>query len=336
MNEHVTAEKILQLGLGFWASKTLLSAVELNVFTILADQPLSHDALVAKLSLGHRGTRDFFDALVALGILENHDGKYSNSPQAAQFLDATKPGYVGGLLEMANHRLYSCWGHLTDALKTGLPQNEAKDGENPFDALYADPAGLRQFLQAMTGASLGNASAVAAKFPWSNYQSFVDIGCAQGAVPVQVAQRHPHLSGTGFDLPPVQPIFEEYVAAHGLSNRVQFASGDFFNDPLPQTQVMIMGHILHDWDLDTKRMLLRKAYASLPKAGALVVYDAMIDNERKHNAFGLLMSLNMLIETSGGFDYTVADCQGWMQGAGFSSTRHEVLAGPYSMLIGLK
>lgn len=336
MNERASAEKILQLGTAFWASKTLLSAVELKLFTKLVNEPMDHDALAAKLGLGSRGTRDFFDALVALGMLEIHDGKYNNTPETALFLDASKETYIGGILEMANDRLYPFWGHLTEALKTGQPQNEAKSGENTFTTLYADPARLKQFLQAMTGVSLSNAMALAQKFPWSNYKSFVDIGCAQGAVPVQVAKLHPHLSTAGFDLPPVRPIFEEYVQTHGLTGQVRFIAGDFFNDPLPHVDVIVMGHILHDWDLDQKRMLLNKAYASLPKGGALIVYDAMIDNDRRNNVFGLLMSLNMLIETTGGFDYTVASCEGWMRDAGFTSTQHETLAGPHSMVVGIK
>lgn len=336
MDARISPEKILQIGLGFWASKVLLSAVELKLFTQLAEKPLNRAALAARLGLGGRGTDDFFDALVALKLLGRHGDQYTNSPDAAEFLDENKETYVGGILEMANHRLYPFWSHLTEALKTGSPQSEVGHDEDTFTSLYADPARLEQFLRAMTGVSLGNASALAAKFPWRDYQSVVDIGCAQGAVPVQVARQHPHLDVAGFDLPPVQPIFEEYVASHGLNGRVRFIPGDFFSGPLPQAQVIIMGHILHDWNLEQKHMLLGKAYAALPEAGALVVYDAMIDNERRSNVFGLLMSLNMLIETPGGFDYTVGACQDWMREAGFSSTRHEVLNGPYSMVVGLK
>lgn len=98
----------------------------------------------------------------------------------------------------------------------------------------------------------------------------------------------------------------------------------------------MMGHILHDWDLETKRMLLAKSYEALPEGGALLVYDAIIDDERAKNAFGLLMSLNMLIESPGGFDYTGADCMGWMSDAGFRETRVEHLIGPDSMVVGIK
>ncbi len=332
----VTPDAILQLGLSFWGSKTLLSAVELDVFSALAQGPLDPETLRQRLGLHERSARDFFDALVALGMLEREGDQYRNTPATDQFLDRSKPSYVGGILEMANARLYPFWGSLTEGLRTGEPQNEAKVGGDLFETLYQDPQLLRQFAQAMTGISLGNAHVLAQTFPWQEYRSVIDIGCAQGGVPVQLALAHPHLSGGGFDLPPVQPIFEEYVRAAGVSDRLRFYPGDFFADPLPSADVLIMGHILHDWDLPTKRELIAKAYAALPDGGALIVYDAIIDDERRQNAFGLLMSLNMLIETRGGFDYTGAACQAWLRAAGFRETRVAPLAGPESMVIGIK
>jgi hypothetical protein len=336
MQTSVTPDSILQLGMGFWGSKALLSAVELGLFTELAGGALAGNVLADRLRLHPRSARDFLDALVALRMLERNGDRYSNSAEADLFLDRNKPSYVGGLLEMCNNRLYGFWGSLTEALRTGKPQNEAKDGGNLFAALYADPALLKGFLHAMTGVSLGAAAAMAQKFPWREYQTFIDIGAAQGALPVQIAQAHSHLSGGGFDLPPVQPIFEEYVATQGLGQRLRFYAGDFFNDELPAADVLIMGHILHDWNLDEKKMLLAKAYRALPAGGALIVYEALIDDERRKNSFGLLMSLNMLIETAGGFDYTGADCIGWMKEVGFSQARVEHLVGPDSMVIGIK
>ena len=188
----------------------------------------------------------------------------------------------------------------------------------------------------MSGISARPAQAIAEKFPWTDYASFVDVGCAQGMVPVTLARNHPHLSGYGFDLPEVKPIFEEFVTKSGLSDRVTFRAGSFFTDPLPRADVIIMGHILHDWDLEQKRALIASAYEALPEGGAFIVYDSIIDDERRANAFGLLMSLNMLIETTGGFDYTASECQGWLREAGFSRTRVVPLVGPTSMTIGEK
>ena len=261
---------------------------------------------------------------------------YRNTPSSDLFLDKHKPSYIGGILEMANKRLFHLWRHLTTALRTGENQNEASGEVEPFAALYADPARLKGFLRAMTGISRGANLAIAAKFPWAKYKTAADCGTAQGDLIVQVALKNPHLTGIGFDLPEVAPIFEEYVEQNGLSARVRFQPGSFFTDPLPKADVIMMGHILHDWNLDEKKMLIRKAYEALPEGGAFIVYDAIIDDDRSKNAFGLLMSLNMLIETPGGFDYTGADCIGWMKEAGFRETRVEHLVGPDSMVIGIK
>lgn len=332
----VSPDAILQLGLGFWGSKTLLSAVELGLFTQLAEGPLDLPTLRARVGLHERGARDFLDALVALGMLQRNGERYANTPATELFLDRGKPTYVGGLLEMVNARLYPFWGSLSEALRTGEPQNEARQGRDLFEELYRDPQRLAGFLKAMTGISLGSAAAIAEKFPWRDTRSFVDVGAAQGALAVTLARVHPHLTGVGFDLPAVRSHFEAFVAGQGLSDRLSFRSGDFFSEPLPDADAIVMGHVLHDWSLDNKRLLIAKAYRALPRGGALIVYDAIIDDERRHNAFGLLMSLNMLIETREGFDYTGADCMSWMKEAGFSGTRVEPLVGPDSMVVGIK
>lgn len=330
-------ERILQTGLGFWASKVLLSAVEMEVFTELAKHPEDAEALQSRMGLHPRSARDFLDALVALGFIERDAGGiYRNTPDAEIFLDKKKPSYIGGVLEMANHRLYGFWGHLTEALRTGEPQNEIKGGHDFFAALYADPARLKEFLGAMTGVSRGANLTIARQVPWGDYETFVDAGTAQGDLAVQIALANPHLKGIGFDLPEVAPIFEEYVEATGLVDRLSFSGGNFFEEDLPKADVVLYGHILHDWDLEQKKLLLRRAFDALPEGGSVVVYEAIIDNARSGNAFGLLMSLNMLIETPAGFDYTGADCEGWMKEAGFRETRVEHLVGPDSMVVGVK
>ncbi len=333
----LSPEKILQTGLAFWPAKTLLSAIEIGVFTELTHGPEGFDALSGRLGLHPRSARDFLDTLVALGFLTRSGDQYANTPETDVFLDRKKPTYVGGVLEMANHRLYPFWGHLTEALRTGQPQNEVKGGgPGVFETLYADPARLTQFLSAMSGISRGANMTIALKFPWKDHRTFVDVGTAQGDLATQIVLANQHVRGVGFDLPEVAPIFEEYVEKAGVADRLTFVPGSFFERDLPKADVVLMGHILHDWDLPTKKMLIKKAFDAVPSGGALIVYEAIIDDDRSKNAFGLMMSLNMLIETPGGFDYTGADCMGWMREAGFSSTRVEPLVGPDSMVIGIK
>jgi O-methyltransferase domain/Dimerisation domain len=333
-----TPDRIMQVGLGFWDSKALLSAVEMGVFTELAHGPGELHEVAGRLGLHPRAARDFLDALVALGFLHRSQDHYCNSPETDFFLDRNKPSYIGGMLEMANARLYGFWNHLTEALRTGQQQNEAKHNDigSPFAALYADPARLRGFLSAMSGISRAANIAIARKVKWAGYRTYADLGTAQGDLAVQIALANPHLQGIGLDLPEVAPIFEEYAVARGVSDRVRFQPGDFFRDALPKVDAFAMGHILHDWNLAEKKMLIAKAFDTLNPGGALVVYDAIIDDDRSKNAFGLLMSLNMLIETPGGFDYTGADCMGWMRQAGFREAYVEHLAGPDSMVVGIK
>ncbi len=332
---------ILQLGLGFWASKTLLSAVELDLFTRVADRPRPLAELEVELGLHARASRDFLDSLVALKLLarsgEGPEARYSNVPDAAVFLDSRSPAYVGGMLRMANDRLYGMWGDLTDAIRTGLPQNEIKHSGKPvFEAIYEDPGRLEQFLRAMAGISMGPSLALAEKYDFSRHRTMVDAGGAMGVLSMCVAKRHPHLALTTVDLPPVEPIARKAIAAAGLDDRVKTASLDFFAEPLPTADVITMGHVLHDWDESQKVHLIRRAHDALPPGGAFIAIDSIIDDGRCENAFGLLMSLNMLIETPGGFDYSGADFARWCRQVGFSEVQVIHLAGPASAGIAIK
>jgi len=331
----------MQVGMGFWASKTLLSAVELELFTQLSDRELTGAEIGKRLGLHPRGVSDFLDTLVALGLLERAgegaDGRYRNTAETAAFLDKKRPEYIGGILEMANARLYGFWGDLTEALQTGKPQNEIKHTGKPmFEELYSDPARLEQFMQAMKGISIGNFRLLAEKFDFSKYETLCDVGGATGQLCLAVAERHPHLRCTSYDLPPVAPIAEKTIASAGQSDRVAVASGDFFSDPLPKADVITMGLILHDWNLDRKMHLIRAAYDSLPDGGVFIVVENLIDDERRENAFGLMMSLNMLIEFGDAFDFTGADFDGWCSEVGFRETAILPLAGPTSAGIAYK
>ncbi|MFJ6118809.1 methyltransferase [Streptomyces sp. NPDC092129] len=338
VNESITPEPILHLGLGFMASKTLLSAVELNIFTVLARGGRDRASIAAEVGLHPRSSADFLDALVSLGLLNRDDeGIYHNSPTAEIFLDRAKPSYVGGILEMANARLFGFWDNLTDALRTGTQQNEVTHTGAPFFAtLSQDPLAWRNFLNGMNGVSTPLAAALASDFDWSGRQHVVDLGGALGAVPAAVLQSHPEMTGTVFELLPVRPVFEEFVATHGLSDRLFFHGGDFFADPLPPADVYVMGQILHDWNLEQRQFLLRKAYDALPDGGTLIVYDAMIDDDRRHNTYGFMVSLNMLIDTEGGSEYTVADATTWLAEAGFSTVNSRPLIGGYTTIYATK
>ncbi len=339
--EPPTPDQILQVGLGFWASKALLSAVELGVFTALGVESLDGEALREMLGLHPRGSRDFLDALTALGFLDRDDQcvppRYRNTPATAMFLDRHQPTYVGGMLEMANDRLYPFWADLTDALRTGQMQNEAKlTGGSLWDVLDADPDRLERFMRAMAGIQLGNFHALAARFPFEQHRKVTDVGGGAADLSIVLATRHPHLDCTSFDTPSVTPLAARAVRDAGLSGRVTPVAGDMFTDPIPPADVITMCNVLHDWDLDRRCRLIAAAHAALADGGALLVVENLVDDERRHNAFGLLMSLNMLIETAGGFGASGADVQAWCRAGGFSSVTVEPLSGPTMLAIARK
>ena len=334
--------RIMETGTAFFASKTLLAAVKLGLFTTLGgNQSLTAKEIQKQLNLHDRGVYDFLDALVALGFL-SRDGlletaKYSNTPETELFLDKNKPQYIGGMLEMSNDRLYRFWADLEQGLMTGQPQNEIKhSGKSVFDELYADPNRLRQFISAMSGISTGNFAALAHKFDFSRFKTLCDIGGAAGVLSVQVAREHGNIRCTSLDLPQVEPIAKEYIAANGMSDRVKTGTIDFFKDNFPKADVITMGMILHDWDLPNKMMLIKKAYDALPEGGAFIAIESLIDDDRRKNAFGLMMSLNMLIEFGVAFDYTGADFTKWTKEVGFSRVEIIPLAGASSAAVAYK
>jgi SAM-dependent methyltransferase len=332
---------ILQIGMGFWPAKTLLSAVGLGLFTALGEGPMTGEQIHDRLGFGSRATYDFLDTLVALRMLDR-DGSgpaatYRNTRDTGTFLDEKSPAYLGGFLAMCDARLYPFWGGLSEALQTGQPQNEVKaTGTSMFEELYADPARLEGFMRAMAGISVGNFTALAQQVDFSPYQTICDVGGATGQLSIILAQHHPHLRCTSFDLPMVVPIAQRTIADAKLTDRVEAVGGDFFADPLPKADVITMGMILHDWNLDRKKHLIRQVYDALPEGGAFIAVENIIDDDRRENAFGLMMSLNMLIEFGDAFDFTGADFREWCTEAGFSSVEILPLAGPASAAIARK
>jgi precorrin-6B methylase 2 len=339
--QKVDPSHIMNVGLGFWASKILLTAVKLELFTKLAVRPLTAKEIKYEICLNERGIYDFLDSLVALGFLQKSGNKstavYSNSADTDLFLDKNKLSYAGGILEMANNRLYGFWNYLEEGLRTGSPQNEARTGRTTlFEEIYSDVDKTREFVNAMGGIQTGNFREFAGKFDFSNYSTLCDIGGAGASLCIQVVSMKPHMNCISFDLPAVASIAAENISKMGMAEEIRIQSGDFFNDPFPGADVITMGNILQDWGMKDKKMLIRKAFESLPQGGSLVVIENIIDDERRENAFGLMMSLNMLIETGDGYVFTAADFDNMAKEAGFSKTYLLPLTGPSSAAVAVK
>ena len=337
--------KIMQTGMGFWASKVLLTSVKFELFTLLAAQPLSAMEIKQRLKLNcsDRHVYDWLDTLVSMGFLERkgllETALYSNAEDTDLFLDKNKRSYMGGILEMANNRLYRHWNHLEEGLLTGKQQNESKDSKGNmefFEELYKDERALQEFMDAMSGIQSGNFMALVKQFDFNRYQTLLDVGGADGWLSIQVCLNHPDIQCISFDLPPILPVAQKKIDGFGLTNRIKVVGGDFIKDPFPEADLITMGNILHGLNENLKQQLIQKVYDTLPEGGAFIAIENIIDNERRQNTFGLLMSLNMLIENGDAFDYTLNDFEKWTKAAGFKRVELMPLAGPTSAAIAYK
>ncbi|HKB45903.1 MAG TPA: methyltransferase [Chitinophagaceae bacterium] len=342
--QHPDPSKIMQIGMGFWAAKALLAGVKFKLFTLLAGKKMSGAEIkkALKLQTTDRHVYDWLDVLVALGFLRREgiwdNAAYSNNSDTEIFLDKNKPSYIGGILEMGNNRLYRFWGDLEEGLLTGHPQNEAKHGSNMdfLNTVYQTEEKMQEFIDAMSGIQMGNFMTLCKKFDFSKYKTLADVGGADGWLSIQICLNHPNIKCTTYDLSPVESLAKKKIARFNLSDRIQTMSGDFLKDELPRAEIITMGNIIHGMGEEEKQKLIDKVYGVLPENGVFITIENIIDDDRKQNVFGLLMSLNMLIENGDAFDYTPSDFDRWTKKAGFKRMEIMPLAGPTSAAIAYK
>ncbi|RDU24665.1 methyltransferase [Anaerosacchariphilus polymeriproducens] len=333
--------KIIDTGFAFQQAKVLLAALEFDMFTILDKGGMTGEQIREKLKLHPRGLWDFLDCLLCLGILKR-DGVgvkaiYSNSEEAELYLNKKSPYYAGGILELANSRLYNLWDNLTDALKNGKPQNEILyKGKTYYENIYSDPKLTEDFANAMAGASGENYRLLSKKFDFSRYNSLCDIGGSTALLSICVAKEYDNIICTSFDLDAMETIAKKNVIRHRLDERIKIVSGNFLNDPLPKAEIITMGMILHNWNLETKKNLITAVYEALPSDGVFIVIEMMIDDERRECCAGFLQSLNMLLEFGEAFDFSIQELKSWCNKIGFK--RYDVinLNGPFSAVIAYK
>jgi SAM-dependent methyltransferase len=308
---------INRIGTAFFEAKVMLSAVELGLFTELAKGPATLPEVCERLGLNARAARDFLSALVTLGVLRREHDKYANGEAAQRFLDQSRPGYAGAFLERANHMMYPVWGSLTGLLRTGeaqLPNGESQ--AETFARMMRNPEAVERFLRMMDAVSGPLAVDLADAIDWSVHRTVVDVGGARGNLVAQLVSARPHLAGGVFDLPPVEPSFHRHMAALGTTGQVAFTGGDFFADPMPAADVVIMGHVLHDWAPAERAELVARAFRAVNPGGVLLVYDPMV-SEEPDDVYNTMVSLNMQLMSPGGSEYTLAECTEWLTAAGF-------------------
>lgn len=321
-----TPAGILRLCNAFCDAKALLTAVELDLFTTLRSGPMTEEEIRQRLELHGRGLRDFLHLLVALGLLEKAGEGYRNASGTERYLVRDEPAYVGGFLHRANNNLYPAWGRLTEALRTGKPQ-----AAGDFEQVIKNPKVLGQFIGMMDALTQVLGPQLVEVYDWSGYRTVLDVGGCRGNMAAQIVKASPGLTGRVFDLPQMEPFFTEHMAGLGLAGRVDFHGGNFFHDPLPSADLVVLGHVLHDFDREQRRFLVHKACRAVSPGGALLVYDRMLDDEPDH-VENLVISLDMLLVSDGGSEYPASEIQEHAAAAGFTSFDSTPL-GDYDTLV---
>ena len=335
---------LLDLGSAFSASRVLLTAIELDLFTVLSRGPLTASEIATALKLHQRAVPDFPDALLSLNMLtregDGPEARYSNGPLPAYYLVKGTPTYKGGFFEMCATRLYHYWGHFTEALQTGRCQNESHprnaDAKDVWSSIYETDEKLEGFMQAMGALNNDAQRELAKKMDWATVSSHLDLGGADGLLSCEVVSANPHVKSTTLDLERVSKVARNNIAKRGLTDKINIVSGSFWDCPFPKADVITMGIILHDYNLEKKMVLLRKAYDALNPGGRLVALEHLIEDDRRGSVPALIMSLNMLVDQNGGFDFTSRDFDGWAKEVGFDHSEKIELIPPLSAVIAYK
>ncbi len=311
-----SAVPLMALSTGFWAFKTLAAAHELDLFSRLAGGAgVTSAELAEALGLHPRPAEMLLTGCAALGLLEQTDGRYRNTPLSETYLVRGKPYYFGGFVQMADKRLYAGWGRLVEALRTNRPttwdpavQSSIFEGE--------DPTMLALFWEAMHSLSAMTARKLGEAVDLGQFRRLLDIGGGSGACDIELCKQHAELRATVLDLPHVAAIAAGKITEAGLADRIETVGGTFFDRLPADHDVHLLSMILHDWDEVKNRALLRRSFEALPSGGAVVISELLVNDEKTGPAPAALMSLNMLIETEGR-NYTPAEYSAWLEEAGF-------------------
>lgn len=313
---------LMQLTTGFWASKTLAAAHELDLFSSLSESAGTTAAGLAEcLGIDERPAELLLTGCAALGLLEGREGRYVNSPLAEEYLVPGKPYYFGGFVQMLDQRLYHGWGKLTEAIRTNRPTTWDPDRQGSiFEG--EDPLMLASFWEAMHSLSTFTARVLAGAVDLSGAGRLLDLGGGSGAFDIELCRHYPDLTATVYDLSSVIDIAARKVKEAGLSERIETVAGDFFADSVlpPGHDVMLLSMILHDWTESRNRRILDKCWQALPGGGQVIIAELLVNDEKTGPPAAALMSLNMLIETEGR-NYTSAEYAGWLHDAGFRDIR---------------
>jgi SAM-dependent methyltransferase len=307
----LTPKPIMELATAFQRSRPLLTAFELGVFTALNDEARTSEATAAALGTEPRATDRLMNALVALGLLEKREGRFSNTPLAGKYLVKGRPDFMAGLGH-TNH-LWDTWSRMTDVVRSGHPAGIAETSDQGDDW-------LRPFIAAMHFRARQNAGEVVGLLDLDGVSRVLDLGGGSGAYAMSFVRARRGIAAVVLDLPNVLPLTRMYIAQEGLAAEVTTVAGDYLTAPLGDGyDLAFMSAVIHSNAADDNRHLFRKAASALNPGGQLVVQDFLMSEERDGPLMAALFALNMLVGTPEGDTYTESEVRSWMTEAGCRS-----------------
>lgn len=322
----------------FRYSKIMFAGVSLKLFDLLEGNPKDVGLLSQQTATQPDALEQLLDACVGLGLLRKEDGKYANQPVAGTYLCRSSESTLAGYILYSNNALYRLWGNLEEAVREGTNrwnQTFGSQGSSPFDQLFKTDEARRDFLMGMHGFGLLSSPHVVEAFDLGAHRRLVDVGGATGHLVLAACERYPNLRATVFDLPDVIKVAREYIAKRGLGDRIDFVAGDFFRDPLPEADLFSLGRILHDWSEEKIRLLLKKIYDRLPRGGALLIAERLLNEDKTGPLNALAQSLNMLVCVEGK-ERTLSEYTTLLQKAGFATVRGKKAGAPLDAVLATK
>jgi acetylserotonin N-methyltransferase len=297
----------------------MFAAVSLGVFDALESGPRKLTVLAGDLKADPDGLERLLDACVNLQLLSRGAEGYANLPVAKAYLTKTSPHRLTGYISYSNEVMWKLWGNLADAVREGTHRWKQTYGfDGPiFSHFFRDEAAKCEFLMGMHGYGLISSPQVIGAFDLNRFQTFIDLGGATGHLAIAACQRYPALRAVVFDLPEALPLAREIIGASPVADRITFAGGDFFADPLPEGDLIAVGRILHDWTEAKILKLLARIYKRLPAGGALLIAEKLLDEDKRGPRWAQMQSLNMLTCTEGK-ERTLSEYEALLKKTGFT------------------
>ncbi|MBZ5724635.1 MAG: methyltransferase [Acidobacteriia bacterium] len=310
---------------GFQASRAILTALELDLFTAVGDGAGAMEA-AARLDTDPRATEMLLNALASLRLLVKREGIFHNSPAAARyFTEGSRDNARPALLHTAH--LWERWSTLTGCVRTGTAARDeiAGRGQDWTEA----------FIAAMHRNAAERAPLVVRAVGAGSIRRMLDVGGGSGAYSIAFAQANPALRADILDLATVEPIARRHIQEAGVAGRVQVRAGDLRSDRLGEAyDLVLISAICHMLSPAENLDLLRRCHEALAPAGRVVIQDFILEADKTAPRFAALFALNMLVGTRGGSSYSEPEYAAWLGEAGFREIHHARLPGITGLMIG--